>query len=254
LVDPIEVVRQIEADAGLRAHLRAVLLGDEVLHLPAQVTENTRAIGALTEQVSHLAARMGELTEQVSRLTVRMDELTARVDQLTVRMDELTVRVDQLTEQVSRLTEQVGRLTGQMSDVRGTLMEREAIEKFGLVLDEVGVAYHSYEATDGLRYTDDETRFGKIARRQPFTKDELSRLKRTDVVALVRKRDGSTLTAVAEVSATVGADDVRRAATSARLLRFRGLEVLPLAVGDEAASGVEELARTEGVELVVGWR
>jgi hypothetical protein len=60
-MDTLDIIREIERDPGLRASLRAVLLGDEFLTLPAQVRENTKAIAVLINEQRRMTAEVGKL-------------------------------------------------------------------------------------------------------------------------------------------------------------------------------------------------
>ena len=51
-VDTLEIIRQLQGDPALKAELRAVLLGEEVLGLPELVKENSRQIATLTEAIN----------------------------------------------------------------------------------------------------------------------------------------------------------------------------------------------------------
>ncbi len=124
----IDIIRQLEADPGMRAQLRAVLLGDQFVDLPEQMAALTDRVGdiaehmvsltdrveALAEQMITLTARVDALTERVDVLTARVDALTQRVDALAQRMDELAQRMDELTQRMDALTERVDMLTARV--------------------------------------------------------------------------------------------------------------------------------------------
>jgi outer membrane murein-binding lipoprotein Lpp len=99
-----ELVRSLQDHPEWREELRALLLTQELLTLPALAQQ-------LTETVARLAEGQERLTASMDQLTARMDQLTARVDQLTQRMDQLTQRMDQLTEGQQRLTQRMDQLT-----------------------------------------------------------------------------------------------------------------------------------------------
>ena len=48
-MDALDIIRQLQADPALKAELRAVLLGEEVLGLPELVKENSRRKAALSD-------------------------------------------------------------------------------------------------------------------------------------------------------------------------------------------------------------
>ena len=68
-VDTLAIIREIEADVGLRAQLRAVLLSDDVLRLPELVAENTRDIRDLKDAVSEMRRGQEMLRQEVGRLS-----------------------------------------------------------------------------------------------------------------------------------------------------------------------------------------
>jgi chromosome segregation ATPase len=259
-MDTPDIIRQIESDPGLRAQLRAVLLGDEVLQLPGVVAENSSgirdlrdAVASLTEQVDQLTQRMDQLIEQMTRLTERMDQLieqmtrlTERVDQLIEQMTRLTERVDQLIEQMTRLTERVDRLTDQVGDLRGRDLERHVRERPSRVLPEDLEGVEIYDEKGVAKLVD------LLQRSLPLTPQERRRVVRTDVLGEAR-RGTKRVTVVAEVSATIHDDDVTRTAETARILSDRGLRTVAYAIGYEVGGGeVERLAADQGVELVTG--
>jgi hypothetical protein len=57
-MDTFEIIRQLEADPALKAQLRAVLLGDDVLKLPSLVAENSKQIAELGKRIDALAIQM----------------------------------------------------------------------------------------------------------------------------------------------------------------------------------------------------
>jgi len=251
-MDAIEVIRQLETDPGLRAQLRSVLLGDEFLTVPELTAQNTTAIGTLVERVAQLAEQTAENTRAIGALTEQTAENTRAIAALREETAENTRAIAALTEQMAQLTGRVDREVSRVDQIIGTLMERQVIGKFELVLDEEGIEYKSCEATSGVRFVSDGKHLDKLNRKSPFAKDELNRLKRTDVVALVRRENGSSFTAVAEVSYAVGTDDVSRAAASARILASRGIETRAFAIGRAITGRTQELARQEGVKIIVG--
>jgi len=74
-MDTIEIIRQVQADPALKAELRAVLLGEEVLGLPElvkdnsrQIAENSRQIATLTEAIKAHDKRLQRLENQVGEI------------------------------------------------------------------------------------------------------------------------------------------------------------------------------------------
>ncbi len=75
-MDTLDIIRQIEQDEGLRAQLRSVLLGDELLSLPARVAEMdlrlTTRLDQLTDKIADLAEGQGTLRSEVGTLSEKV--------------------------------------------------------------------------------------------------------------------------------------------------------------------------------------
>ncbi len=227
----IDIIRQLEADAGMRAQLRAVLLGDQFVDLPEQMAALTDRVGdiaehmvSLTDRVEALAEQMITLTARVDALTERVDVLTARVDALTQRMDELTQRMDALTERVDMLTARVDALAQRMDELtvrvdalaeaqlRTETMLREHMANTNARFDRLETDVAVLKGSDlerrivenPARYISDlaeriavvtpgalDDLVDLLGRRSPLSPEELRRLRRSDLVAEAR-RVGST--------------------------------------------------------------
>ena len=59
-MDILEIIRQLQADPALKAELRAVLLGEEVLGLPELAKDNSRHFAALTDQMERVDEQIAE--------------------------------------------------------------------------------------------------------------------------------------------------------------------------------------------------
>jgi hypothetical protein len=272
LPDFQELIRFLRDHPDWREELRALLLTQELLTLPALVRE-------LTETVAHLADRMDQLTETVThlaegqqRLTDRMDQLaetvahlaegqqrltegqerlTARVDQLTEGQERLTVRVDQLTEGQQRLTEGQQRLEVQMGEVRGWTLEQRyrthAPAYFGRLLRQV-------QPVD----------IGRLAEvlRERLAEQELAEVLLADLILTGRlptPPGPQEIWVVLEVSATVDRGDVERAQRRAALLRQASYPAVAVAGGTGATAGARQVAGEVGVALLLdghidGWQ
>ena len=81
-MDALEIIRQLEGDAGLRAQMRAVLLGDELLELPELVRR-------LTEAQLRTEERLREFQEATER---RFEGLETDVSVLKTDVGDLKGR------------------------------------------------------------------------------------------------------------------------------------------------------------------
>jgi len=249
-VDAIGIIRQIEADAGLRAQLRAVLLGDEFLGMPrllAELAEGQRRLqGALEQTQATLQQTQATLQGFMESAEARLSSLESDVSDLKSDVSDLKSDVFDLKSDVSDLKSDVSDLKSDVSDLKGSDLERRLREHPARYLDEhvERIRVVSEEALDDLTET--------LSRKTALDRSEVRRLRRTDLIAEAR-RAGSTerVTIVAEVSATLHVDDITRAADSADILGRRGLRSLAMAAGiDLGGPEVAAAARERNVELV----
>src|SRR6266511_2827929 len=128
-----DLIRLLREHPDWREELRALLLTQELLTLPALVRE-------LAETVAHLA--------------VRLDQLTARVDQLTETIAYLAEEQRRMAEEQRRLTEGQQRFEVQMGEMRGWFLEERyrthAPAYFGRFLRQVQPV-HIGRLADALR-------------------------------------------------------------------------------------------------------
>ncbi|MGH9057633.1 MAG: hypothetical protein ACRDYY_17500 [Acidimicrobiales bacterium] len=68
-MDTLGIIRQLEEDSALRAQLRAVLLGDEMLELPALVRELAARVDQLAAAQTELAAAMARTQQSLAELS-----------------------------------------------------------------------------------------------------------------------------------------------------------------------------------------
>ncbi|MHB8262816.1 MAG: hypothetical protein ACYDGY_03575 [Acidimicrobiales bacterium] len=97
-MDTLEIIREIERDDALRASLRAVLLGDELLGLPDQLRLLTAEVSKLTE-----AQRRTEVAQRRTDATVA--ELSRTVSELTEAQRRTEVAVNRLAEDIGEISE-----------------------------------------------------------------------------------------------------------------------------------------------------
>ncbi|MDR7556474.1 MAG: hypothetical protein QN157_12820 [Armatimonadota bacterium] len=233
-----------------RLAFHADQLAARVDQLAEQVQHLTARLHQLTAGIDQLAARVDQLAEQVQHLTARLDQLIARVDQLAVRFDELTARVDQLTARVDQLTEQVRRLTVVVGTLRGESLERRYRERAPAYFDDLLRGLHTLTWEELAALLDEAQTRGLISR------DQRRYLLDADLVARGRRwDDDSAAYLVAEVSAVIDSEDVRRAVDRAGLLaRATNTPTLAAVAGETITASAEEAARALRVWQVLDGR
>jgi len=261
------LVRSLREHPDWREELRALLLTQELLTLPALVRQLAEGQERLTAHMDQLTARMDQLTARMDQLTARMDQLTATVaqlaegqerltahmDQLTARMDQLTATVAQLAEGQERLTAHVDQLTEgqqrlevQMGEVRGWALEQRyrthAAAYFGRLLRQV-------QPVDVGRLAE--------ALRERLEERELAEVLLADLILTGRLPTPTgppEIWVVLEVSATVDRGDVERAQRRAALLRQARYPAVAVAGGREVTAGARQVAGAVGVALLLDGR
>lgn len=188
----------------------------------------------LTEELLSLPQVVRELAAALARLSEDVHRLTEDVRRLSEAMREL-VAVQRLTD------DRLGRLEG--SDLERRYGERAA-GFFQRILSRIRLIAHQEL---GLML-DDAVETGAI------TPEEKGEILLADVVVRGR-RDQRDTYLVAEVSVVVDVEDVRRAASRARLLRrATGEPVLAAVAGRRVTAEAGQDARAAGAWLVLDGR
>ncbi len=215
-MDALEIIRQLEGDAGLRAQMRAVLLGDELLELPELVRR-------LTEAQLRTEERLREFQEATER----------RFEGLETDVSVLKTDVSVLKTDVSVLKTDVGDLKGR------SLEDRLRAEPRRYLPSSVARRARAMpaDAFDEL-----------LERLSPEDADEL---RRADALIEARLAGGDDVVFAAEAAWTAHTDDVERAARRAEILRAAGYDARAVVVSQrDPAPAVLDRAASLGVVVV----
>ncbi len=243
-MDALEIIRQVEADAGLRAQMRAVLLGDELLQLPELVRRLAEAQARTGEQLREFQAaverRFTALESRADAVGARFDAVDARFDAVDARFDAVDARLDAVDARFDAVDGRLGRLGRDVGDLKGRSLEDRL-------------------RADPRRYVP-----GRVARSvRPLAAERLDELvaglspddaddvNRADAVFAARLADGTDVVFVAEAAFTVHADGIERAVRRAGLLRRAGVDARPIVVAQQPPhQAVADKAQDLGVALV----
>jgi len=216
-----DVVRLLEEHPEWRAELRRLILSDEILALPEQVTRMATQVAALAEAQHHTET-------QISALTTRMDGLVTAQTRTATQLAALT-------NVVQGLGDGVGALKGEVLELRygvrgvpsvGRLLRRSQVLSLREVYD----------------LLDDAVEHGALS------EEERDKIAEADLI--VRGKDRKTgldTYLVLEISWGVGPGDIERAADRAALLAKLGTPVLPAVAGREITREARESAQAKGV-------
>ena len=274
-----DFLKALDDNPQWRDAVRAKLLGEDLLALPAKFDAFVAQMSAFVEQMSSFVARQSQFNEQVrqdvdelkgqvSRLEVKVDQrgqqldrLEIKVDQRGEQLDRLEVKVDQHGEQLDRLEGQVGeqgvrlsRVEGHVSNIRGSDYERKvarlsrSIARRTLNIKNPRIV-HSVRDRDGDELADlsDEAIENGL-----ITAEEADDLERTDLILTGTSADGNELYVLAEASVTVSHLDIERARTRAAILQKAvGAPVQPAVACAEISPENRQQAHQEGVTVII---
>jgi len=271
-----DVIRLVESDAALADRLRRALLSRELLELPEHVaalvgamrdmavTQRAilEAVHAVSQGVVSVVEGLRILMEGHERLqqdmtafkegvaTLKEDVATLKEDVATLKEGQIRLeeRVGRLEEQGARVEGRVARLEVDVAGLRGDSLERRYRERaasyFSPLVRRIRVMAHE-ELAHRLEEAQEQ---GLISEQE--VDDALA----VDVVASGRSRQtGKDVVIVAEVSASIHPDDVRRALSRAQVMgRALGLEAIPVVAGLRITPDAEALAREKAWRLLDG--
>jgi chromosome segregation ATPase len=242
-----DLVRLLEQHPEWRAELRRLVLSEELLSLPDLVRELAHAQQRTEERLEAVSVRLEQLAEAQRRTEERLEAVSAQLEQLVQAQHRTETEIRLLALAQSDTAERLKRATDQLAAMAGRELERQYRERaasyFGGFLRRIRVVDHQ---ALGLKL--DEAQDAGL-----ITRQERNEILRLDVVAQGRLDAEETYLAV-EVSATVDATDVRRAAERAELLaKATGERVIAAVAGNEFAGDVaEEAARRKVVCFLDG--
>ena len=114
-MDTLDIIRELERDEALRASLRAVLLGDDILSLPNEIRLLAAEVRKLAESQQHTEEAQKRTDETVKELASAQKRTDETVKELVVTVAELAeaqkrtdVTLGELKESVNKLNESVG--------------------------------------------------------------------------------------------------------------------------------------------------
>ncbi len=223
-MDTLAIIRELQADPGLRAQLRAVLLSEEILQLPQLVADNGRDIRALREVVASIERRQESLERRQESLERGQESLVKGQESLVKGQESLERRQGSLERGQESLRVEVGRL----SEIVGGTVEADATSVVVTVLERRGWVVHGIPEPVEVN--------GEI-----------------DVLGRATTAEGEDVAVLVEAKTRLRPADVRRfAAGLDRLVAAAGIEgsYVPYVYGLRVYTGVEETSRDLGLGVL----
>lgn len=236
-----DILAAMEQNPQLQAAMRAHVLAQELLTLPARFVELQEQVNRLQQTVDGLVGDVTELKDKVGGLSERVGGLAENVDILTGRVDGLTDNVGTLTGRVDSISGTVSRLAGEDYESHVcNYAERFLRRQLGISAT-VWATQRSKDAlTNLLNAAETE---GQLS---PAEVDELDK---ADLI-LMSQTTGSHV--VVEISITIQQSDVDRAISRAALLaKATGRDAIAIVAGATEETGLD---RRESQALVMAER
>ena len=211
-----ELLRLLREHPEWRDALRATLLTEELLQLPA-----------LTERrFAELASAIERLTERQERTEAALAELAARQAETEATVARLAERMDQLTEQVSVLAERVGRLDTDVAELKQFHLEATYRVNGPAIF-----GGPEFRRPRVLSPTELDALLTEAVEAGTISWADRKAIMQADLVVRGRTPEAEPLYLVVEVSWGVGTTDIARAIERANLLRKAGFPARPAVAG-----------------------
>ncbi|OYT75615.1 MAG: hypothetical protein CFK49_02270 [Armatimonadetes bacterium JP3_11] len=245
ILTPKTLFRIFKSDPELQAILRAVILGEEFLELPALTREAIQRIGALESVTSDLVQRTGAL-EETSRDTVqRLSALEETSRDTVQRLSVLEAEVRDLKETSRQTIERLDRVEASQRGLEGRLAGDQYEKRI------LRSAWRLFNGGDGGS-PEDRAVAQRLREWLSANRALVSRIREEDdpyLSDLIWWKQGRV--AVVEVSLKVNGADVQRAHARAQTLREAGVDAFPLVMGNEWA---HPESRDLAEQLQVAWK
>ncbi len=255
-----------------------------VAELAEKQAQTEQRIAELAEKQAQTEQRLAELAEKQAQTEQRLAELAQKQAQTEQRIAELAEKQARTEERVAELAQaqqsfeqRLARLENIVADLvqaqaQLTLAQKETEKALKQLIQRVDIHEQRLAKLDGrtleMQFRDKAPAYlGRVLRRTRvvsvgdigedlegvLTPGEWDDLRMADIILTGRADMGGRKTdvfVVVEVSVTVDAADVERAARRAALLRKKGWKAIAVAAGDSASDELVSLAAHRGVAVL----
>ena len=233
-VDALGIIRQLESDPALRAQLRAVLLGDEVLELPDLVRRLDLRFEQLVDAQNRTEARLGQLADAQNILQARVEQLADAQNRTEAELSAVASTQQEMLRWQHRADDQFGELKGAALESRLRQDPRRFVPR---------------RMASAVRLVTDDRFDALLAGLDAGTAADVER---ADALIEGRLTDGTDVVFVVEAAWTAHVDDVDRAVRRARSLRQSGMAAHALVVSHADPDATVLAAAAERGAAVVG--
>ena len=274
-----DILRIVREDPEARQQLRALLLTEEILELPAKVARLTALVEQLTVQVQELTAIQKATDERLAQFIARQEDINARQEAFNQEMREFKANQEAFNQEIR---ESIARLEADIQELREFKANQEAFnaraeQRFESLETKVDhllgdnlearmeraimprlarlYGLHSTELLQSqftLPNANFEQRLNEAITTAKITREQADILRQADFIVRARREaDQAEVFCVVEVSWTVDQHDIARVRTWADILAAAGADnVYPLVVGREIPEPRQGEAAAAQVDLV----
>ena len=278
--DISDLVRILQDHPEWKSTIRGLIIGEELAQLPERVTrleqiladfiEATNrnfelvharldsmgsTIDSMDSTISSMGARMDSMGARMDSMDSRMDRMDARFDAMDARLDSMDSRMDRMDERFDAIDARFDRIEGRLDNGFGMNYEL----KVGKNILSIAGQHLGIRRARVLRgaingFTPDMHELIEDALDdRAITPEQADELLQVDLILAGRHQDtGAETYMAAELSITIGSDDITRAADRAALLQsVVQLPVLPVVVGARIDDARAAMASDLGVSVAI---
>ena len=253
--DIADLIRILEEQPEWANRLRLIILGQELMELPAafrQHREETR------QQFRLVNARIDRLEAEVAEIRRSQAEMAARITSMEDRMARMEERQERMESRQERMEERQEGMDKRLADLDGTVAGAEYEVKVIRNLRAIArdSSLHRIRSLFSRNKDNDrqlDERLDQAVAENRITEDQAIDIQNSDVIAQAQdKETGEWVYVAIEASRTVRTGDVERAARRAKLLEQATQTPAVAAVfGAEISEDARRQAAAEGVTITL---
>ncbi len=233
-MDTLGIIRQLEGDPALRAQLRAVLLGDDMLELPELVRRLAARLEQLVDTQQRIEQRLEQLADAQQRTEQRLEQLADAQQRTEQELAQVVIAQQAMLRWQQRADDQFAELKGPALESRVRQDPRRFVPR---------------RLATGARLIDDARLSALLDALDDASATEVER---ADALIEARLPDASDVIFVVEAAWTAHVDDVERAQSRAATLARSGASTRALVVSHTTPDAVVLAAAGRAGVAVVG--
>ncbi len=233
-MDTLGIIRQLEGDPALRAQLRAVLLGDDMLELPELVRRLAARLEQLVDTQQRIEQRLEQLADAQQRTEQRLEQLADAQQRTEQELAQVVIAQQAMLRWQQRADDQFAELKGSALESRVRQDPRRFVPR---------------RLATGARLIDD-ARLSALL--DALDEASAAEVERADALIEARLPDTSDVIFVVEAAWTAHVDDVERAQSRAATLARSGASTRALVVSHTTPDAVVLAAAGRAGVAVVG--